>query len=189
MRYVLNAFRHQRGSHPGRCCRMIDTSSLRAQRLSASKRVALAARRCGHCSAWLCSTPFGIKEGRTGCYRGDLAGMAGCSTPFGIKEGRTSTIVACRSPWSVSAQRLSASKRVALSVRCCRRRRRLVRAQRLSASKRVALAPNPESPAQSKCSTPFGIKEGRTERQHSEKPRFIECSTPFGIKEGRTVSV
>ena len=85
--YVLNAFRHQRGSH--RANGHLLLTLLCAQRLSASKRVAQSCpanrlRRHG------CSTPFGIKEGRTQKTEGELiASSYKCSTPFGIKEGRT----------------------------------------------------------------------------------------------------
>ena len=61
--YVLNAFRHQRGSHfhePGN----IDLDHM-------------------------CSTPFGIKEDRTLEREVVLFDRVQCSTPFGIKEDRT----------------------------------------------------------------------------------------------------
>ena len=83
---VLNAFRHQRESH---ICALHGASPRRgAQRLSASKRIALASG----------ASVFKPQEG--------------CSTPFGIKENRTG-----RRPQPAtsapSAQRLSASKRIA----------------------------------------------------------------------------
>ena len=59
---VLNAFRHQRESHAVRM--RTDCALTRAQRLSASKRIALG-QRVALEIAYLCSTPFGIKENRT----------------------------------------------------------------------------------------------------------------------------
>ena len=105
---VLNAFRHQRESHPliYKICLPV-LNAFRHQRESHSS------------SHW--PGPFVL---------------AGCSTPFGIKENRTTKRVVALSP---SAQRLSASKRIALEKRP---RRRLA----------------------FRCSTPFGIKENRTKK-------------------------
>ena len=112
-------------------------------------------------------------------------------------------------PEGWSAQRLSASKRVALGasfsawwwLKYC--------AQRLSASKRVAPFGRFRGARGLECSTPFGIKESRTVNlirgrpfngvlnafrhqrgshwsEITETMGGIRCSTPFGIKEGRT---
>ena len=107
----------------------------------------------------MCSTPFGIKENRT---RASIFGslfFSWCSTPFGIKENRTVRFFKCLDSFFVlnafrhqreshisfnvdeadlsGAQRLSASKRIALLVRPAHKAAER-RAQRLSASKRIA---------------------------------------------------
>ena len=103
----------------------------RAQRLSASKIVALVSASDYLCQFW-CSTPFGIKD------RGAIA--------LGIKEREQKVLNAFRHQrsWrhsrfnlpfaSKSAQRLSASKIVALTVQHIQERVKM-------------------------CSTPFGIKD------------------------------
>ena len=206
---MLNAFRHQRGSHLElaieearaeiRCSTPFGikedrtptlgrtrAARISAQRLSASKRIA-------HGNAYLdrgsggCSTPFGIKEDRTKRIDDLVREWQRCSTPFGIKEDRTiglSSKVKC----SRSAQRLSASKRIAplptallaaFALLCStpfgikedrtptlgRTRAARISAQRLSASKRIAHGNAYLDRGSGGCSTPFGIKEDRTRRR------------------------
>ena len=109
--HVLNAFRHQRESHAN--SNIVHQSMTDgAQRLSASKRIAqwftvtavrswyavlnaFRHQRESHCRSLLCSSA-----------------PISCSTPFGIKENRTGTRIS-GSATPMSAQRLSASKRIA----------------------------------------------------------------------------
>ena len=49
-----------------------------------------------------------------------------------------------------------------------------------------APAPDEQPWTEVVCSTPFGIKEGRTVKRLAESTDRNRCSTPFGIKEGRT---
>ena len=273
--WVLNAFRHQRGSHEAlveeKWALSFVLNAFRHQRGSHNiPRIRLP-------NFVVCSTPFGIKEGRTRrvglCprlrsgvlnafrhQRGShylsgafIAVVDGCSTPFGIKEGRTpyegagfyapgsaqrlsaSKRVAPYSmvgvlPTGLCAQRLSASKRVARGKNAAQRQRLqvlnafrhqrgshrsigvpfpgfeivlnafrhqrgshlhaglflrpdLTRAQRLSASKRVARAPASGCIAADWCSTPFGIKEGRT-RLSQRKGIFVKVLNAFRHQRG-----
>ena len=59
-------------------------------------------------------------------------------------------------------------------------------AQRLSASKRIALYFDQSPFPRNLCSTPFGIKEDRTDQAEALRIDNLLCSTPFGIKEDRT---
>ncbi len=104
-----------------------------------------------------------------------------------------------------SAQRLSASKVLSLSIRS-QVPSLFICAQRLSASKVLSLWPVGRNPVLSKvlnafrhqrffhsrsntspqlqvqCSTPFGIKGSFTELGGFVRPSSCSCSTPFGIK-------
>ena len=209
---VLNAFRHQRESHRRETVKMLMVqgvlNAFRHQRESHRESV----RIMSVLSA--CSTPFGIKENRTGRQaRRSSRSLIQCSTPFGIKENRTrrsdsSTRIAS------SAQRLSASKRIARSAL-----RQVVSGQLVlnafrhqreshddgaadgSARQEVLNAFRHQRESHAlflcsiatetiECSTPFGIKENRTGAlEVATLPQQNKCSTPFGIKENRTVPV
>jgi len=109
---VLNAFRHHGRSAHGsadigtrlRYC---------AQRLSASRKVGTPMTSAISLAFRLCSTPFGITEGRHSAARLGPLNLRVCSTPFGITEGRhlLRSAEARLSP-SSCAQRLSASRKV-----------------------------------------------------------------------------
>ena len=184
--------------------------SLRAQRLSASKRAALRLdclvefiktgggikEGCSACSAtrhqngrwpglFVCSTPFGIKEGCAGRDGRDRSHPASsrCSTPFGIKEGcagylRLKRPAECSTPFGIKEGCASrAYSRVLIASYCVLnafRHQRGLRPPRASW----------QSAAVYLCSTPFGIKEGCAPRRPAPLFRWVSCSTPFGIKEG-----
>ena len=179
----------------------------RAQRLSASKRIArYGLSPFGH--AIECSTPFGIKEDRTQCGLCNFD-RAPVLNAFRHQRGSHNEI-GVEDLADNCAQRLSASKRIAPSPnrqlprglpvlnafrhqrgshlhRCNLPLRRHERAQRLSASKRIAPSCDSGlSPTARLCSTPFGIKEDRTLIARYETISAGMCSTPFGIKEDRT---
>ena len=129
---MLNAFRHHRGRHG----------------VSSGWRWSVMA---------LCSTPFGITEVGTSLPGGPTGPGVPCSTPFGITEVGT-LLAQTRRLLSISAQRLSASKRSALILATPTSRQR-TSAQRLSASQRSAPGETGGTAISGTCSTPFGITE------------------------------
>ena len=156
---MLNAFRHQRGSHfvgrlanagPNACSTPFGIKEGRtnprllgvgrcvcAQRLSASKRVARAASMISSTCARSCSTPFGIKEGRT-------------SQSLVIGVCRITVLNAFRH------QRGSHSPPRMNRARCVR----VLNAFRHQRGSHICSALMVRRCW--RCSTPFGIKEGRT---------------------------
>ena len=180
---VLNAFRHQRGSHsPDQLQRAASLWS--AQRLSASKGVAQTERG----KRPLGQSVLNAFRHQRGSHVKSLMGKVlafQCSTPFGIKGGRTNNGTVMRFN-GTGAQRLSASKGVARAgerahpdgLRC------VLNAFRHQRGSHVCVGRQPSSAC--KCSTPFGIKGGRTIGMCRVLGRYGPCSTPFGIKGGRT---
>ena len=138
------------------------------------------------CAVIWCSTPFGIKENRT--RRASVVvteTQSGCSTPFGIKENRTGPSWPCRSVEVLNAFRHQRESHRPVRGGPPRSPRVLnaFRHQRESHNKLVTL------PFHVLCSTPFGIKENRTQTKQGEGVPEDACSTPFGIKENRTRNV
>ena len=153
---VLNAFRHQRNSHPmGVLRRAICIFS--AQRLSASKELSPDELKTNDLWFFVCSTPFGIKGTLTELDQTRRATKRWCSTPFGIKGTLTQLFAFLRCD-ARGAQRLSASKELS----------------RVAAIHHFA----PARP----CSTPFGIKGTLTSQHLLFAFLRKSCSTPFGIK-------
>ena len=134
---VLNAFRHQRGSHnlsvsnTGQFIHVLN--AFRHQRGSHAQTSQLT-------SASRCAQRLSASKRIAPIRRWGFERMAVCSTPFGIKEDRTLR------RWSTA------------TARPC--------AQRLSASKRIALGATVQKGQENvECSTPFGIKEDRTRQR------------------------
>ena len=178
---MLNAFRHQRGSH---------SSSVAS---------------CKWCSS--CSTPFGIKEDRTPqrCRPNPAPPVLNA---FRHQRGSHAPRINQISRPS-SAQRLSASKRIAhLHVVRVLQHVHVLNAFRHQRGSHWYLSI--KALDGTPCSTPFGIKEDRTlaslgvgedfdtgAQRLSASKRIaplmrllflysMKCSTPFGIKEDRT---
>ena len=160
MKSVLNAFRHQRGSHPRRFFGAFGQGQV-LKRLSASKRVA-------HKSRVLVLSIVDVLNAfrhQRGSHRCPAARHRHCScvlNAFRHQRGSHLSKLPCVPVSPASAQRLSASKRVA----------------HYGPGRFIWLL--------DECSTPFGIKEGRTLLGVTQSLGDLKCSTPFGIKEGRT---
>ncbi len=207
---VLNAFRHH--GERDKSMSASETSRMRAQRLSASRRAGrLFWGEDG--TPVSCSTPFGITASGTGLPRGlhrrrvvlnafRHHGERDCSrarfTPCraGVLnafrhhgERDKSGVGATGVPWVVLNAFRHHGERDPRCQRTQGRDSKPASAQRLSASRRAGPERRVHGPAfpAARCSTPFGITASGTS-VNSLRIRADECSTPFGITASGTTS-